>query len=116
MPTYLHPESDDELLAFAGLYEFWPDPELPEGHEDKWRMTATIITRAAPDSLSHIHDRTPVIVPTSMHNEWLDPELTDKSDVRSLIAAIPDPKLIPTVVAAEVGNIRNNGPELIKGV
>lgn len=114
IPTYLHPEADDELLSFAGLYEFWPAPELPEGHEAKWRMTATIITRAAPDALGHIHDRTPVIVPAAMHADWLDPELTDKSDVRSLIDAIPDPELVPTGVGPEVGSVKNNGPELIE--
>ncbi|MGO4383859.1 SOS response-associated peptidase [Specibacter sp. RAF43] len=116
IPTYLHPEDADELLSFAGLYEFWPDPELPEDQEDKWRMTVTIITRAAPDALGHIHDRTPVIVPADLHDEWLDPELTDKSDLRTLIDSIPDPHLVPTVVGTAVGNIRNNGPELIEPV
>jgi putative SOS response-associated peptidase YedK len=29
IPNYLYSEQD-ELLGFAGLYEFWPDPSLPE--------------------------------------------------------------------------------------
>lgn len=105
---------DPDLPTPAGLYEFWPDPDLPEDHEAKWRMTATIITRAAPDALGHIHDRTPVIVPVDMHGDWLDPELTEKSDVRSLLDAIPDPHLVPTVLGPEVGNVKNNGPGLIE--
>lgn len=46
-------------------------------------------------------------------DDWLNPELSDKSDVQSLIDFIPDPHLVPTVVDREVRNIRNNGPELI---
>lgn len=113
IPTYLHPEDAGEVLSFAGLYEFWPDPELPEDHEAKWVMTATIITRPASDALGHIHDRTPVIVPVELHSDWLDGELTDKDGVQSLLDSIPDPELVPTVVGPEVGSVRNNGPELI---
>lgn len=116
IPTYLHPEDAGQVLSFAALYEFWPDPALPEDDEAKWVMTATIITRPASDALGHIHDRTPVIVPADVHGDWLDPELTEKGDVRSLLDSIPDPELVPTVVGSEVGNVRNNGPELIEPV
>ena len=61
IPTYLHPE-DDTLLAFAGLYEFWRDPDVPDGEDGEWLMTTTILTRPAADALGHIHDRMPVIV------------------------------------------------------
>ncbi len=34
IPTYLHGR-DEEPLSFAGLYEFWRDPEAPEGPADQ---------------------------------------------------------------------------------
>ncbi|MFC7403419.1 SOS response-associated peptidase [Citricoccus sp. GCM10030269] len=111
--TYLHGQ-DEEPLSFAGLYEFWRDPAVPEGGDGEWLMTTTILTRPATDALGHIHDRTPVIVPAEMRDDWLDPDQTDKAQIRQLIDAIPDPTLVPRRVRPAVGNVRNNGPDLIE--
>lgn len=115
IPMYLHGE-DEEILAFAGLYEYWPDPSLPEGHPDKWLRTCTVITTQATDSLGHIHDRTPLIVPRDFHGEWLDPETTSTDDVQHMLDAIPEPKLVPRMVSTAVNSVRNNGRELIEPV
>ncbi|GAB3273312.1 SOS response-associated peptidase [Arthrobacter pigmenti] len=115
MPVYLH-GADEGLLAFAGLYEYWPDPSLPEGHPDKWLRTCTVITTQATDSLGHIHDRTPLIVPRDFYSDWLDPETTSTADVQQLLDAIPEPKLVPRMVSTQVNNVRNNGHELIEPV
>ncbi|WP_336712948.1 SOS response-associated peptidase [Arthrobacter sp. USHLN218] len=112
IPTYLH-GAEGELLAFAGLFENWPDPSLPEDHPDKWLRTFTIITTEATDSLGHIHDRTPLIVPPDLYADWLDPGTTSEADVRALLDAMPEPHLIPRTVSDKVNNVRNNGPELI---
>lgn len=113
IPTYLH-GADGDILAFAGLYEYWPDPALPDGHPGKWLRTCTIITTAATDALGHIHDRTPVVVPRDLYADWLDPALTAATDVRQLLDAIPEPHLVPRVVSDKVNSVRNNGPELIE--
>ncbi len=42
------------------------------------------------------------------------PTQTDKPQIRRLIDAIPDPTLVPRRVGPAVGNVRNNGPELIE--
>jgi putative SOS response-associated peptidase YedK len=62
IPTNLHPEKD-KLLAVAGLYEWWPDPSLPEDDPDRWLLSCTILTTTAHDALGQVHDRAPVIVP-----------------------------------------------------
>lgn len=113
IPTYLTAASSD-LLAFAGLYEFWPDPTLSDDDEHKWLISCTILTTTASDALGHIHDRTPVLVPPELYADWLDPQLTDKAEVHQLIDALPDPVLVPRVVSDRVNNVRNNGPELIE--
>lgn len=115
-PIYLHPGAEDELLAFAALYEFWPDPSKAEDDPEKWLMTATIITQNATDSLGHIHDRCPVIVPRTLQEDWLDPDLTARADVEHLLSAMPEPHLIPREVSNRVNSVRNNGPELIEAV
>lgn len=81
VPQFLH-DADGNALAFAGLYELWPDPAKAEDDSDRWLWTFTILTTQATDVLGHIHDRTPVIVPSDMHDDWLDPHLTDLDLVR----------------------------------
>ncbi|MFH5821275.1 SOS response-associated peptidase [Georgenia sp. AZ-5] len=114
-PFFLH-GPDGEPLAFAGLYELWPDPSLPPDHPDRWRWTSTIMTTRAADTLGHIHDRTPVIVPADLIGDWLDPEVTDLRDVRQMVDAMPSPVLTPRPVGKAVGNVNNDGPELIEPV
>ncbi len=114
-PIYLHGQ-DELTLGFAGLYEFWRDPatateEQPQG---SWVVSCTIITRSADDVLGEIHDRTPVIVPAELRGDWLDPRNDSKPAVRDLLAAIPDPHLVPRRVGRRVGSVRNNGPDLIE--
>ena len=113
IPHYLYSEKDD-LLAFAGLYEFWPDPSLPEDDPHRWLLTFTVLTTTAHDSLGHVHDRAPVIVPRELYEDWLNPALTDKDEVQQLLQSIPVQILTPRVVSDRVNSVRNNGPELIE--
>ena len=113
IPTYLHGDTD-EPLAFAGLYEFWPDPSLPEDDPGKWLLSCTILTTTTQDSLGHIHDRSPVIVPAGMFDHWLDPETVGKDDVKEMLDAFGDRVLIPRTVSDRVNSVRSNGPELIE--
>lgn len=113
IPTYLY-APDDGLLAFAALFENWPDPTLPPDDPERWLRTCTILTGPASDALGHIHDRTPVIVPREMWADWLDPLTTDEGEVKALIDSIPEPHLTPRVVSSMVNSVRNNGPELIE--
>lgn len=112
-PYYLHPEGEAPL-AFAGLYELWPDPEIAEDDPAKWVWSCTILTRPATDALGHIHDRTPVVLPLDMVGDWLDRDTTDKARVRQLIDAVPEPHLLPREVGTAVGAVRNNSAELIE--
>jgi putative SOS response-associated peptidase YedK len=115
VPYFLHRGHD--LLAFAGLYELWPDPERAEDDPDRWLFSYTILTHPAPDAVGHIHDRSPVLVPPGeLRTQWLDPVLTDLTQVRELLRAIPEPRLEPYEVSPAVNSPRNNGAELLKPV
>src|SRR5690625_5060974 len=114
-PYYLHAQ-DEAPLAFAGLYAWWPDPELPDDHPDKWRWTSTILTTTASDALGHVHDRSPVIVPPDLIGDWLNPAVNDKDDVKELVRSRPEPHMVPRPVGKAVGSVRNNGPQLIEPV
>lgn len=115
-PYYLY-AADESILALAGLYEIWRDPELnPEDPESlnglKW--TCTILTTNATDSLGKIHDRAPLIVRDEDLSDWLDP-LRKQPPVEALIPAAPG-CLRTHRVSMAVNSVRNNGPELIVAV
>lgn len=56
----------DMRAIFAGLYEFWPDPELPEDDPERWMLTCAVLTTTSQDALGHVHDRSPVISETPL--------------------------------------------------
>lgn len=103
----------NELMGFAGLYTWWPDKTLPEDHADYWTLTATILTRAAVGNVRQLHERTPVTLPPSFWDEWLDPdEEGDQSLVDAAVAAAT-----PVAEALEfypVDPLRGDGPELVE--
>jgi putative SOS response-associated peptidase YedK len=119
---------DGSVMAMAGLYEFWRDRTLPEGHSQAWWVTCTVLTTEAetsaladagggdgdgPRALADIHPRMPLVLPADRWDAWLDPAATDPDEVRSLLAAPPPGLLRAYPVSTAVSNVRNNGPELL---
>lgn len=111
IPYFLH--GDAPVLAMAGLYELWPDPSKADDDPDRWLWTTTVLTTQATDTTGHIHDRSPVILPTSFWEHWLDPTITDPEDVQAMVNSIPEPRLHPYEVSTAVNNVRNNRPDLL---
>lgn len=115
VPYFLHHPAET-LMTFAGLYELWPDPERADDDPDRWLWTYSVITRPAQDSLGHIHDRAPLVIPPDHWQDWLNPAITERDTIARILEAIPDPELVPREVSSAVGSVRNNGPELVKPV
>jgi putative SOS response-associated peptidase YedK len=111
---YFITRADGGPLAFAGLYELWRDPAVPEDDADAFLWTATIMTTSAPDELGKIHDRMPMIIDPSGWTDWLDPFNTDTADLRGLLSPAAASALTTYPVSTAVNSIRNNGPELIE--
>ncbi len=105
VPHFLH---GDGVLAMAGFYELWPNPDLPAEDPAKWMWSTVVITTTATDAHGHIHDRSPVILPPKFQDHWLDPALTDKDHVDALLASIPERHLYAYEVSTEVNSPRNN--------
>ncbi len=110
-PFFITP-ADGGVLAMAGLYELWRDPAAPDD-VDPWLWTVTVLTTTATDELGRIHDRMPMLVERERYDEWLDPATTDTDRVRSLLVPAAPGLLTAFPVGAAVGNVRNNGPELV---
>lgn len=112
-PFFIH-RADGGLLVMAGIYEFWRDDSRPTGDPDAWVSTCSIITTTATDSLGHIHDRMPMIIPRDAWADWLDPRRTDPGEALELLRVTDAGQLAAYAVDRAVGNVRNNGPELIR--
>lgn len=73
-PYFIHPE-DDHVMALAGLYEYWRNPEVkPDDDPAAWLMTCTIITTEATDAAGHVHPRMPLALTQDHYDAWLDPD------------------------------------------
>ncbi|MGY2065106.1 SOS response-associated peptidase [Blastococcus sp. SYSU DS0619] len=104
-PYYVTPE-DGSVLALAGLWEVW-------GKGEDRLYTCTVVTAPATGALTGIHDRMPLVLPRDRWAAWLDPS---REDVAELAQPTP-PEVVAGLelrpVGPAVGNVRNNGPELI---
>lgn len=113
-PFYIH-RSDAAPLAFAGLYSWWPNPDLPQGAPDRWVLSTTIVTTQARGGLERIHHREPVVLADAVTTGWLDPTVTDAQEALAALAE-PSPPMSWHEVSARVGSVRNDDPELIEAI
>ncbi len=101
---------DGDPMAFAGLWSIWRDPTQPDGEPVR---TFSIITTSANATLEPIHDRMPVILPTSAWEAWLAPTPADPGELLALLQPAPDDLLERFPVSKRVNNARNEGPDLV---
>jgi putative SOS response-associated peptidase YedK len=101
--AYYMTPADGSPLAFAGLWSMWGNAVL----------TCSVVTTAALGGLARVHDRMPLILPRERWPEWLagggDPLETLRPPTATELDAI---EIRP--VGPDVGNVRNNGPELLR--
>jgi putative SOS response-associated peptidase YedK len=99
--------ADSMPLVLAGLWAGWRDPA-----DGAVRRTFTIVTTAANDAIHQLHDRMPVILPSTAWTTWLDPRRPDIGELHGLLVPSITPLEIYPVVRL-VNNVRNDGPELV---
>jgi len=105
---------DGAPALFAGLYELWRDPSLPQ--DAPLRQTCTVLTTEPSVDIDNVHDRMPVILEPETIDQWLTPGPTGVDERRALIASAPAGTLQHLAVNVGVGNIRNDGPELLEPI
>jgi putative SOS response-associated peptidase YedK len=101
-PFYMTP-ADGSVLAFAGLWSAWGPESV---------LTCSVLTAAADGELRRVHDRMPLILPRDRWDDWLNGDPDATALLTPMTAAeLSSIELRP--VGAAVGNVRNNGPELL---
>ena len=111
-PFYTH-RLDGDVMAFAGLYEFWRDKAVEDPDDpEAWLTTFTIITTDAEPGLDRIHDRQPLVLERKDWAAWLDPQ-TDEATVKRLLKFSQPGRFDAYPISTEVNNTRNNGADLL---
>jgi putative SOS response-associated peptidase YedK len=103
VPHFIQPKGGG-IFIFAGISSQWagPDGELE---------TCAIVTTEANSLMHPIHDRMPVILNPEVAGSWLDPE---NSHPEALLLQYPAEAMEAWPVGTAVGNIRNDGPDLVE--
>lgn len=103
---YFLTSADGSVLVLAGIFEYWTGPggEVID--------SLAILTREASGIVGLLHDRMPVILPSEVHDTWLDPLRTTRRDIGDSLECSP-PALIAVPVGGLVNNPRIEGPELL---
>ncbi|MDO0925911.1 SOS response-associated peptidase [Streptomyces sp. TG1A-8] len=113
-PYFIHPE-DGRVMALAGLYEYWRDPDVEQDDDPAaWLTTCTIITTEATDAAGRVHPRMPLALDPGHYDAWLDPHHDDPVGLRALLGRPADGRLNVRPVSTAVNNVRNNGPRLVE--
>ncbi|MCT2591602.1 SOS response-associated peptidase [Streptomyces sp. N2-109] len=111
---YFVSAQDGGVMALAGLYEFWRDPQVADrGDPEAWWATCTVITTEATDAAGRIHPRMPLALAPENYAAWLDPAQEEPQGLRRLLAPPSDGELDARAVSPAVNNVRNDGPHLL---
>ncbi|MDX2140047.1 MAG: SOS response-associated peptidase [Chloroflexota bacterium] len=104
-PMYIHLK-DQELFAFAGLWEIWnsPDGEL---------RTCTILTTDANPFMQTIHNRMPVIMRLEDYDAWLQPGEIAAGAMKALLRQYESEKMDAYEVSKAVNRAGYSTPENI---
>lgn len=92
-------------ILFAGL---WATARIGEDR----LLSCTILTTAAGAATRHLHPRSPVVLTEAQAQGWLD----GSADPAALMRPIPDDRVELWPVDRRVGQVRNDGPDLIERV
>ncbi|MGW3729401.1 SOS response-associated peptidase [Streptomyces sp. F001] len=115
-PYFIHPQ-DDQVMALAGLYEYWRNPEVKRDDDPAaWLITCTIITTEATDAAGHVHPRMPLALTEDHYDAWLDAGHQDPDELRALLGRPAGGHLDARPVSTAVNSVRNNGPQLLDAI
>ncbi len=108
-PYYLKLETG-EPFAFAGLFDVW------RSEEGERLVSCTILTTAAPEELSWLHERMPVIMDYDHYDRWLDRSTPDIAGLTELLYPYPAEGLEIYPVSPKVNRAGMDAPKLLEAV
>jgi putative SOS response-associated peptidase YedK len=98
---------DDELFAFAGI---WEEYETVNGES---QHTFLILTTTPNNLVEDVHDRMPVILNRNMEKKWLD-SYTSEAELLEMMNPYPSEQMISYTVSPLVNSVQNDAPNVIR--
>lgn len=98
-----------EIFSMAGLYDTWYAPDGTKVN------SCTIITTSPNSLMKDIHDRMPVILRAEDEVEWLDRD-QKVEQLQLLLRPYDAEEMRAYPVSNTVGNVKNQGAELIETI
>lgn len=105
-PYWIHPTAGG-LWAFAGVWERWKSPEGDR------ILSCAIITTAANDYVSTLHDRMPVVVEPANYEPWLDVREHEPAAAAALLGQMESQGVEAVPVTTRVNRPADDDPELV---
>jgi putative SOS response-associated peptidase YedK len=107
VPYYLRLK-DEEIFAFAGLYDVWHDLDGAA------LATYTLITTAANEVVAPIHDRMPVILKREDEERWIASDPPGQEELHDLLGQYPAREMEAYPVSTRVNSPVSDDPALIE--
>jgi len=101
-PWFVTARTNRPGIAFAGL---WARAQV----EGETLTSFTILTCTAGEATRHLHPRSPVVLGEEAFGDWL-------GGCDMPLGPIPDDRVILREVSSDVGNVRNDRPDLVEPV
>jgi len=101
---------DHSIMSVAGLWDTWG----AAGTEQ--RLSFTILTTSANESIREIHDRMPVVLGKEEVEEWLNPEVHEQERLKKLLEPCPNSWLTTEEISTLVNSTENNSPEVLLSI
>jgi putative SOS response-associated peptidase YedK len=98
---------DDELFAFAGI---WEEYETVNGES---QHTFLILTTSPNKIVEDVHDRMPVILNKNMEKKWLDP-YTSEAELLEMMNPYSSEQMMSYTVSPLVNSVQNDIPGVIR--
>jgi putative SOS response-associated peptidase YedK len=103
---YFMTRRDGAVMAFAGLWAVSGDR----------LMTCSVVTTAATGELTAVHDRMPLFLPVDRWSAWLDADAATAAELLTGPGGEEVAAIEMRPVGTAVGDVRNDGPQLIERV
>jgi len=103
-PYYIQVEGGRPFV-FAGIFKL-----------DDSKGYFSILTTTPNTLVGELHNRMPVILPDEKVENWLSSEEMELEKIGSFLSQYPAEEMSSFKVSKEVGNVRNNSPELIEPI
>jgi putative SOS response-associated peptidase YedK len=101
---------NDAPMLMAGLWAKWKSPK------NEQVLSCTILTCGPNRSMGELHNRMPVILDETDWRKWLGEEPAGADELLALLKPCHDEALKIWPVTKMVGNVKNNGAQLVMPV